>query len=272
MAAARELGIADEFGITSDRLPINLKISARNNSGINGVNRYSRPVRRNRKTREEFWVANYKTEDGKNEQRDFGINGLGEKEALYRAVAFRRDYVERVRDALVDSYYRERVDDHLIELQDVLECIAELEDAADVFFFVGTLNNPMLDSTQKQEMLNIRIGQRRFRRLVLDFWNHKCVISGATLLLTAGHIKPWCNANDSERLDIFNGLALSPVYDRAFDDGYISFDEGGKIMISELLRSNVDRLKISGTEMLPGLDFRDQPYFQWHRENVYKSV
>jgi len=271
LAVARELGIADESGITTDRLPINLTLGVRNNSGINGVNRHSRALRRNRKTREEFWVANHKDEAGNNQQEEFGINARGEKDALYHAVEFRRDYVRRVRDTLADSYYRERIDNHLVELAEILECIAGLDDPADVFLFVATLNNPMLSSTQKQEMISIRIGQRRFRRVVLDYWQHKCVVTHSTMLLTAGHIKPWAHADDNERIDVFNGLALSPVYDKAFDGGFISFRDDGAIMVSAKLKPSMLQLKVTGKECISSLDPRHHEYLQWHRSHLFRD-
>lgn len=271
LAAARELGIADENGIIVDRLPINLNLGARNNSGIVGVNRQTRSLRRNRKTPEEYWVANYKDEKDENQQIEFGIHSQGEKAALLQAVEYRRGYVQQVRDTLDDDYYREQIDAHLQELDDILECVRALSDPGDLFEFLATLNNPILSSTEKQALLAIRIAQRRFRRLVLDYWRHKCVVTGASVLLTAGHIKPWAVATDAERIDVFNGLALSPVYDKAFDVGLISFDRLGNILISGQLLSNTEALSICRTATLPSLDDRHLPYLAWHRENVYRD-
>lgn len=271
LTVARELGIADESGLLRDRsLPLLLSLSPRNNSGIIGVNRSSR-ARKGRKKREEHWVANYKKDDGDQEQEKFSINGLGEKEALFRAVEFRRNYVKGVRETLSEPIYCERVDNHITELDDILDYISELEDASDVFFFLGTLNNPLLDSTQKQEMLNIRIGQRRFRRLVLDFWQHQCVVTGARVLLTAAHIKPWRDADATERLDVFNGLALSPVYDKAFDEGFISFDSDGSILVSDSFAENMTDLCVSGDEQIHDLDDRHQHYLEYHRQTIFQG-
>ena len=52
------------------------------------------------------------------------------------------------------------------------------------------------------------------------------------MLLNASHIKPWAVCSDQERLDTFNGFLLSPTYDKAFDNGYISFNDEGIILLS----------------------------------------
>jgi predicted restriction endonuclease len=51
----------------------------------------------------------------------------------------------------------------------------------------------------------------------------------------ASHIKPWAKSNNEERLDPYNGLLLLANIDKAFDLGYISFDDRGLILISEQL-------------------------------------
>jgi len=146
-----------------------------------------------------------------------------------------------------------------------LEYIAALEEDADVFFFLGTINNPELSATTKQEMLNVRIGQQRFRKLVLNMWSHKCVITGASQFITASHIKPWSESDNSERLDPFNGLALSPVYDKAFDAGLISFDDEGRILVSKRLDQDAALLGISGQERIRELNFLHRKYLAYHR-------
>lgn len=246
-------------------IPLVLALSPRNTSGIVGVSREHRE-RKDRKSPEMGWVANYQDDIGKNKQKQFPITRLGEKEALFRAVTFRRDFVQRVAEKTTNSMKRDYIEKHLHELNALLEYIAALEEDADVFFFLGTINNPSLPSTTKQEMLNVRIGQQRFRKLVLDMWEHKCVITGARQFITASHIKPWSASDNSERLDPFNGLALSPVYDKAFDVGLISFDDEGKILVSKHLTQDAVLLGISGQERIRELNFRHRKYLAYHRK------
>lgn len=270
LQSAFDLGILDPNDPSlRHSIPLVLALSPRNTSGIVGVSREHRE-RKDRKSPEVNWVANYQDETGKNKQKSFPITRLGEKEALIRAVTFRREFVLRVAESTTNSIKREYIDKHIQELNALLEYIAALEDDADVFFFLGTINNPLLSSTTKQEMLNVRIGQQRFRKLVLDMWGHKCAVTGAGQFITASHIKPWSVSDNSERLDPFNGLALSPVYDKAFDVGLISFDDEGKILVSKLLKKDAALLGISGHEHIKELNFLHKKYLTYHRQEIFR--
>lgn len=270
LKSAYELGILDpDNTYFRNSIPLILALSPRNTSGIVGVSR-EHHHRENRKSPEISWVANYQDTSGKNKQKKFFVTSLGEKEALFKAVSFRRDFVQRVAEETTNSMSREYIEKHLHELDSLLEYIVALEEDADVFFFLGTINNPLLSSTTKQEMLSVRIGQQRFRKLVLDMWGHKCAITGAAQFITASHIKPWCVSDNNERLDPFNGLALSPVYDKAFDIGLISFDDEGKILISKRLARDADLLRISGQERIRELNFLHKKYLAHHRQTRFK--
>jgi hypothetical protein len=80
-----------------------------------------------------------------------------------------------------------------------------------------------LPETQRLALVNSRIGQGPFRDNLLTYWSSKCVVTGLSepKLLTASHIKPWRDSNNKERLDLHNGLLLSPSYDALFDKGFI---------------------------------------------------
>ena len=268
--SAFELGLLDP-NVTSltHSIPLVLALSPRNTSGIVGVSRAHRE-RSGRKSPEINWVTNYQDNSGINKQKSFPITKLGEKEALVRAVAFRRDFEVRIAEKTTSSFKREQIEKHLHELNALLEYIDALQDGADVFFFLGTINNPLLSSTTKQEMLNVRIGQQRFRKLVLDMWRHRCAITGAGQFITASHIKPWSESDNSERLDPFNGLALSPVYDKAFDVGLISFDDGGRILISKRLLQDSALLGITGKECIRELNFLHRKYLSYHRQTRFR--
>lgn len=270
LKSAFDLGVLDPSDPSlRHSIPLVLALSPRNTSGIVGVSREHRE-RKDRRSPEINWVANYQDEAGKNKQKSFPVTRLGEKEALFRAVAFRRDFVLRVAESSTSSMKREYIEKYLHELDALLEFIAALEEDADVFFFLGTINNPLLSSTTKQEMLNVRIGQQRFRKLVLDMWSHKCAITGAAQFITASHIKPWSLSDNSERLDPFNGLALSPVYDKAFDVGLISFDDEGKILISKRLAKDAALLGISSQERIKDLNFLHKKYLSYHRQERFR--
>ncbi|MDO8291563.1 MAG: HNH endonuclease [Gallionella sp.] len=270
LKSAYELGILDpEAPSLRHSIPLVLALSPRNTSGIVGVSREDRP-RKGRNKREVSWVANYQDDSGKNKQKQFFVARLGEKESLFRAVSFRREFVHHIAEKATNSIKREYIENHLQELDSLLEYIVALKEDADVFFFLGTINNPLLSPTSKQEMLNIRIGQQRFRKLVLDMWGHQCAITGAAQFITASHIKPWSVSDNSERLDPFNGLPLSPVYDKAFDVGLISFDDEGKILISKQLGQDGILLGITGQERIRKLNFLHRKYLAYHRKTLFE--
>jgi putative restriction endonuclease len=47
--------------------------------------------------------------------------------------------------------------------------------------------------------------------------------------LIAGHIKPWRDGSNDERLNGENGLLLTPTIDHLFDKGFISFENNAVI-------------------------------------------
>ncbi len=81
--------------------------------------------------------------------------------------------------------------------------------------------------------------QTFFKDCLFHEFNHCCAICGIHLpqMLIASHIKPFRDcAHVYEAMDNNNGLLLCRNHDYLFDQGFISFDEEGKIMIcSELI-------------------------------------
>jgi len=55
-------------------------------------------------------------------------------------------------------------------------------------------------------------------------------------ILVASHIVPWKESNEEERLDVANGILLSPNLDALFDRHLISFTDTGDILISAKLQ------------------------------------
>lgn len=74
--------------------------------------------------------------------------------------------------------------------------------------------------------VNIRIGQSKFRKGVLENFGYECALSGVTeeSLLRASHIVPWAD-NKKFRADVSNGICLYVEYDALFDKGIISFND-----------------------------------------------
>lgn len=130
-----------------------------------------------------------------------------------------------------------------------------------------------LSDTEIRQMMLSRRGQGRFRRDVLRFWDG-CAVSGLrhVRLLLASHIKPWRESDPNERLDGFNGLALAPNLDRAFDQGLITFGSDGRILISSSLTAAAcEALGIHGAMALRRTDARIERYLVFHREHRFKA-
>jgi len=130
------------------------------------------------------------------------------------------------------------------------------------------ISDPAISVTEKSMLVNTRIGQGKFREKLINYW-HGCALTGyqSTQFLVASHIKPWRHADNNERLDPYNGLLLLPNLDKAFDLGYISFEESGKIRISSFIES-VTTLGIQ-EEMKITLASQHQDYLAYHRDEVF---
>ena len=75
----------------------------------------------------------------------------------------------------------------------------------------------------RRRLVNSRVNQNLFRKMVLAAYNETCCITGiaAPELLNASHIVPWRD-NPEQRTNPRNGLCLNALHDRAFDRGLIS--------------------------------------------------
>jgi len=92
----------------------------------------------------------------------------------------------------------------------------------------------------KATLIEARIGQRFFRQAVLSAYDFKCCITGLATheLLVASHIVPW-RTDSSNRLNPRNGLCLSALHDRAFDQGLITISENFQLLLS----SRISKMK-----------------------------
>ena len=122
-----------------------------------------------------------------------------------------------------------------------------------------------------------RIGQQFFRNSVLAGYKNRCCVSGldVTSLLIASHIVPW-SEDKSNRLNSSNGLCLSALYDRAFDQGLITLDKSWRVLVSGGLKSRAGAaiqanfFAIDGQKIeLPERFMPNSIFMEWHRDTVY---
>ena len=84
------------------------------------------------------------------------------------------------------------------------------------------------------------------------------------------YIKLWAKSNHAEKVDVNNGLLLCPNHDKLFDRGYISFDNGGHIVISDELSENSAISMNIKNDMQIELSNDNIKYMEYHRNNVLK--
>lgn len=130
-----------------------------------------------------------------------------------------------------------------------------------------------LSETERKSIILSRIGQGQFRAQLIRYWG-KCAVTNCQRIeiLRASHIKPWRESNNAERLDVYNGLLLIPNLDVAFDSGFITFADDGKILISDSL-GDKDRLKlgINPDLRISGITQKHFEFLEYHRDNVFKK-
>ncbi len=87
--------------------------------------------------------------------------------------------------------------------------------------------------------VQVRVNQARFRKAVLASYNATCCISGLRheKLVIASHIVPW-SEDTKNRLNPHNGLCLSALHDRAYDQGLITVMPDFKVRVSKQLKSS----------------------------------
>ncbi len=130
-------------------------------------------------------------------------------------------------------------------------------------------------STEAERLVVQRVGQSLFRAALLDFWQARCCVTGLAIpeLLRASHIKPWASCDsDDERLDVFNGLLLSPNMDALFDSGLMTIGDDGSVMLSSLLPAEaIGALTKLPLQPISGLRPQHSAYLRHHRSFVWRA-
>lgn len=131
------------------------------------------------------------------------------------------------------------------------------------------------ENSRQSEIRRARQGQGIYRERLLE----ECPFCPITMinderLLIASHIKPWAVSTDIEKLDHKNGFMLSPLYDKLFDRGFMTFTDDRKVKLSNWISpANKKRLGVKEGEfiqLLP-LDEERKAYMEFHRSSVFKG-
>ncbi len=147
--------------------------------------------------------------------------------------------------------------------------VADVEPAPDV--------PPDYSAETRRVLTEQRIKQNFFRKAVLVSYDHRCCITGIAepKLLVASHIVPWA-ADPANRLNPANGLCLSALHDRAFDQGLLTLDADYRVLLSRQLLEHADAATREAFGALDGQPIRlperfrpDPVLLDWHRQHLF---
>ena len=163
------------------------------------------------------------------------------------------------------------------------DAISEIKNGALVFKYgkkIGIEEKESLtikkENNKIREISNARNGQGRYREQLLN----ECPFCPITKinderLLIASHIKPWAASNDEEKIDSKNGYILSPLYDKLFDRGFITFTDDRRMIVSDWISpQNCKRMNLQNNKFIQALpmDSKRMEYLQFHRESVFHGI
>jgi len=124
-----------------------------------------------------------------------------------------------------------------------------------------------------------RDGAQKYRKQVIDHMP-QCPFTKISdeRLLIASHIKPYSicisENNQKEASDYLNGLALSPTYDKLFDQGYITFSDNGELICgTQLTPYTWEKLNINPNAKNKMRIYPEdrEVYLKYHREYVFQD-
>lgn len=131
-----------------------------------------------------------------------------------------------------------------------------------------------IDTTRKAEV-EVRKKQYIFRRMILSSYSGVCCMSGLSepRLLVASHIVPWKNDADN-RLNPKNGLCLSSLHDKAYDNGLITVFPDYSIAVSPEIIKLTNDIFIQETLVachgksikLPEKFHPSKEFLEWHSQ------
>jgi putative restriction endonuclease len=151
--------------------------------------------------------------------------------------------------------------------------IHDLQDLITEEKMIDEIEKGKLLPTTKVQLIEARNGQGFYRNEVEKI-ESRCRLTGLDnkSFLIAGHIKPWRDSSDAERLDGHNGFLLSPHVDKLFDKGYISFNDSGKILIaSKELSPILSVWKLDPVMNVGSFTKRQKDFLAYHRDVLHSK-
>ena len=131
------------------------------------------------------------------------------------------------------------------------------------------------EDTKAKAIREARHGQGKYREQLIGQVRY-CPITKITdeRILIASHIKPWSVSNDKEKIDPYNGYLLSPMFDKLFDKGFMTFTSKRRIKLSDAISPYTWKLiGIKDDAFIQDLpmDEKREKYLQFHHDYVFKG-
>lgn len=174
----------------------------------------------------------------------------------------------------INFWYADKMPDYVQKVLDYILATEEKNQQIknnEIASLEAIASKSSLNKTEREILAKARIGQGRFRDNLIER-DGCCRICGLRnpKLLVASHIKPWAKSSDEEKLDSDNGLLLCAMHDALFDNGLISFDQDGRLIISVRL-SEDDRAKVKLSQsFILEMSDKMKKYMKFHL-NTWKS-
>lgn len=140
------------------------------------------------------------------------------------------------------------------------------------------------EGEDKISLTKQRKGQDYFRRMILANYGGRCALTGIDIpqLLLVSHIIPWADkSHKKDRLNPCNGICLSALYDKAFDQGLITISPDDYcVILSSALQENETKAYydkhfgcIKGQKLtLPTEYLPSREFLAYHRDKVFVGV
>ena len=141
-------------------------------------------------------------------------------------------------------------------------------------FIKDVLTPGDVNDTEIIEEIKARKGQQLYRDKLMTLWNGQCALTGVDIpdLLIGSHAKAWQYSNNRERLDEYNGFLFEARIDKLFDKYLISFNNEGKILISNKLSLEQQlKLGLNQNMQLRWISEKHLPYLEFHRKKFWES-
>lgn len=130
-----------------------------------------------------------------------------------------------------------------------------------------------ISTTEIEQLVKARRGQGIYKNN-LKAIEDRCRLTGVSdsRFLIASHIKPWRLCDDREKLDGNNGLLLSPHIDKLFDQGWISFNDNGELILATSTIDSLMHMWNLPTSLNVGEFNPDQQrYLMFHRKKIFRN-